>query len=41
MVCFSRKDIEKISHRVIDQYKQLPELQGMNLNQPNVDFNMI
>ncbi len=31
MVCFSRKDIEKISHRVIAQYKQLPELQGMNI----------
>jgi hypothetical protein len=31
MICFSRNDIERISRGVIDQYRHLPELQGMNI----------
>lgn len=31
MICFSRNDIEKISLGIIDQYRRLPELQGMSI----------
>ena len=31
MICFSRDDIERISIKVINKYKQLPELQGLSI----------
>ena len=31
MICFSRNDIERISMKVINRYKQLPELQGLSI----------
>ena len=31
MICFSRKDIERIAERVLYRYRQLPELQGISI----------
>lgn len=31
MICFSRKDIERIAERVLCRYRQLPELQGISI----------
>ncbi len=31
MICFSRDDIERISLRVINKYKRLPDLQGLSI----------
>lgn len=31
MICFSRKDIERIAERVLRKYRELPELQGLSI----------
>ena len=31
MICFSRKDIERIAEKILHKYRQLPDLKGINI----------